>query len=127
MQDRAGDTDANAIDVVIVHFETPDLLRRCVDSLLDNGGEAVRSVVVVDNSVSDHGRAGAAAVGSSRVEIITPDENVGYGSAANLGAGVGAARRLLVLNADTVLLPGALDELAAALQRHDMAVAGPRL
>ena len=69
-------------------------------------------VIVVDNDSRDvRGRAGAA-------RVIRNEENVGFALACNQGIDAASGELVLLLNDDTVVEPGALPELVAALERH---------
>lgn len=128
MGDGSADDDGPMIDVVIVHYETPTILGRCIASVIDHADDLIGSIVVVDNSTTPSGRDGARAHASERVRLMTPETNVGYGAAANRGAALGDSTRLLVLNADTVLTPGAVRTMIAALDDHpEVGIVGPLL
>lgn len=118
-------------DVVVVAYETPRLLDRCLASLTDPitaGGNRVGRVVVIDNSPSDECAEVVRRHGS--VELVRPDSNVGFGRGANIGLAAtrGGADFVLVLNADTEVLPGAVEALVDHLVAHPAAaIAGPSL
>lgn len=131
---------AAPIGVVIVSWNVRDLLRACLASL----GEAGRPtrVVVVDNASSD-GSAAMLRAEFPAVGLIANTDNRGFTAANNQGfralglrlgdetaGGLDATRpgRVLILNPDAELAPGALDDLAECLDRHpEAAAAGPRL
>jgi GT2 family glycosyltransferase len=98
------------VAVVIPSWNSAALLERCLDSL---GGQAmVSELVVVDNGSED----GTPALLRERgVDAVILPRNVGFAAAVNLGAARTAAPAVLSLNADTVLEPGAVTALAAAL------------
>ncbi len=101
---------AAPVAVVIPSWNSRDLLPRCLDSL-GGQGDGV-SVFVVDNGSTD----GTLELLEERgVEHLALGENRGFAAAVNLGVARTAAPEVLVLNADTVLEPGALAALAAAL------------
>ena len=53
--------------------------------------------------------------------VVVSGENLGYGRAANLGAGSNTGDWLVVANPDLVWQPGSLDELLDAASRHPRA------
>ena len=60
--------------------------------------------------------------------VIALDENVGFGRANNLGVRRTSGELVLLLNSDTIVPPGAIDALVAALRETpEAAIAGPRL
>ncbi|MFO0829766.1 MAG: glycosyltransferase family 2 protein [Phycisphaerales bacterium] len=119
---RGGD-DAIAVSVVIVNWNTKDLLRDCVASI---ARETKRSheAIVVDNASSD----GSGAMLASEfpwVRRIENQSNRGFAAANNQGIAVARGQYVLLLNPDTVVLDGAIDrclDLMAA--RSDIACLG---
>ncbi len=95
--------------VVIPSWNSAALLGRCLDSL---AGQGQAETFVVDNGSRD----GTAELLRERgIPHVTLPENVGFARAVNLGAARTSAEAVLSLNADTVLEPGALAALEAAL------------
>jgi len=116
-----------SVDAIVVSYNTRDLLLDCLASLeaAQAAGELER-VIVIDSSSPD-GSAATARIAYPEFEVIDVS-NRGYGAAANAGLRRSQADAMLVLNADTVVPPGAVLTLTAVLA-HDpcIAVAGPRL
>jgi N-acetylglucosaminyl-diphospho-decaprenol L-rhamnosyltransferase len=109
--------------VAIVSYNTAPLLRRCLESVL---ADSTGPVLVVDNSSPD-GSADLVRQEFPSVRLRVED-NRGYGAAANLAIGELDTRYVLLLNADTQLMPGTMKALPAYLDHHPAtAVAGPRL
>ncbi|MBK7779584.1 MAG: glycosyltransferase family 2 protein [Ardenticatenia bacterium] len=121
--------------VVIVSYNTRDLLAHCLDSLrleLDAAGIGAE-VQVVDNASSD----GSAAMVAERfpwVQLTALADNRGFTAGNNvvlgpLARGQGASPDwVLLLNPDTEVRPGALQTLLdAAAEDPRIAVAGPAL
>lgn len=99
-----------SVAVVIPSWNSAGLLPRCLDSLA--GQSAELELLVVDNGSSD----GSVELLRERgVPHVSLPENVGFAAAVNLGASRTEAPAVLALNADTVLEPGAVGRLAAAL------------
>jgi len=110
--------------VVIVNYNTREHLRACLAAVLR---ESPREVVVVDNASTDHS-----------VEMVRADYpqvvlhanaiNVGYGAAANQAIAGCSAEYIFLLNADSLLTPGAVRALSGYLDLHPQAaILGPRL
>ncbi|MBI5669984.1 MAG: glycosyltransferase family 2 protein [Chloroflexi bacterium] len=125
------------LGIVIVNWNTRDLLKRCLETVLANQGVTCH-VIVVDNASSD-GSAEMVSRDFPAVQVIKSDINGGYSYANNLGlralgyraAGVVAAdapRYALLLNPDTEVPPDALAEMVRFMDsRPDVGVAGPKL
>jgi GT2 family glycosyltransferase len=101
---------AAPVAVVIPSWNSARLLSPCLDSLA--GQEGVGEVLVVDNGSSDGTRE---LLRERGVEFVALEQNLGFAAAVNLGAARVQAPAVLALNADTVLEPGSVAPLAAAL------------
>ena len=107
------------VTVVVVTHNGPEWVDRCLQALLvDARPDASTEVVVVDSASAEPTRAvlarwAARAPQELRVELA--DDNVGFARGCNLGAALGTGRRVLLLNPDAVVRPGAVDALVAAL------------
>jgi len=123
------------LGIVIVNWNTRDLLRDCLRSVEQSSGVTC-SVVVVDNASSD-GSAGMVRAEFPALTLIANPDNRGYPAANNqglqrLGFGRGgsdeAPRYALALNPDTVVPPDALRDMVAYMDADPrVGVAGPKL
>jgi N-acetylglucosaminyl-diphospho-decaprenol L-rhamnosyltransferase len=116
------------VSVVIVSYESRELLTRCLSALAaDEGGAASREVIVVDQASGD-GTAAWLEAEHPDVRLVALEENVGFGAGNNRGAELAQGRWLLLLNSDAFVRPGAIDELVRfAEARPEIGAAGPRL
>jgi len=116
-----------SVDIVIVNYETADLVDDCLRSIAESAPAVLGDVIVVDNSdVPD--AADSVVRRHPGVRLVRPGTNVGYGAGANLGVRASTAEYVLVLNADTCVRPGTVEALVADLEEHPEAgIAGPRL
>jgi N-acetylglucosaminyl-diphospho-decaprenol L-rhamnosyltransferase len=113
-----------AVAVAVVSWNTRDLLRACLRSLVD---EPLAEVWVVDNASSD-GSAEMVRTEFPSVELIALDHNVGFGPAVNLVAAKTSAPWIAPANSDIEVRPGALRGLLEAAGRQPRAgVLAPRL
>jgi len=112
------------VAVAVVSWNTRDLLRDCLRSLVD---EPLAEVWVVDNASTD-GSAAMVAQEFPSVRLVASDRNLGFGPAVNLVASKTAAPWLAPANADIELRPGALGALLDAGERRPRAgILAPRL
>ena len=113
------------VSAVIVHYRTPHETVEAVQALARTAPET--ETLVVDNASGDSiGRQLQEQEPSARV--VVEMENRGYGAACNRGARATNREFLLFLNSDTVVEPGSVDALVAALDSDPRAAAvGPRL
>lgn len=113
------------LSIIIVNWNTREMLLDCLDSIASNAGEC--EVVVVDNASVD-GSAEAVRNQFPNVKIIQCAENLGYARATMAGFRASAGNYVLFLNSDTVVLSGAVTHLVEFLEeRSKVAACGPRL
>jgi len=113
------------ISVILVNHNGEAHLRRCLQSLENQGPEL--EILFVDNASTD-GSVAVVKEDFSNIRLIEHSENVGFAAANNSAAKVAAGDALLLLNIDAWLEEGALDLLAKALDRDPrVAMAVPRL
>jgi len=114
----------NPFAVVIINYNTCELLRACLETVIS---EAPSEVIVVDNASSDDS---VATVETEYPHVILQANrtNLGYGTAANQAMARCNAKYVLLLNADTLIRPRTLVELKRYLDHHPRAaIVGPRL
>ncbi|MGC8874324.1 MAG: glycosyltransferase family 2 protein [Chloroflexia bacterium] len=124
------------LGIVVVHYNTPQLLSSCLKSL--RTCRVPHAVVVVDNASPSPEGVELVEREFPEARIIRCPENRGFAAACNIGLAAlcpplaGAPGTVdglfLLLNADTVVQAGALETLIAFLEQHPRAgAAGPRL
>ncbi len=104
------------IAVVIVNFNSGDLLARCVEHL-ENQSRPADRILVVDNHSTDH----SLDTVSERpaVEIVQLEENLGFATANNIAFHeLAAADYIITLNPDAFPEPGFIEALQCAAERH---------
>ncbi|NLD44977.1 MAG: glycosyltransferase family 2 protein, partial [Chloroflexi bacterium] len=113
------------LSVIIVSWNTRDLLEACLASLQRAADGLAVETLVVDNASAD----GSAAMVRQRfpqVQLIENTENVGYARANNQAIRQCTGRHVMLLNSDTVVRPGALAALVRFMDTHPAAgAAGP--
>lgn len=108
------------LTILVVSWNTRDLLLRCLESVIDTKGELDCEIVVVDNA-SEDGTAEAVQSAFPEIHLVVNDENLGFAKANNLGIRTRQARHALLLNPDTEMLPGALKRLVEFMDAHTTA------
>jgi len=118
------DAPKDAVAGVVVNYNAREYLLQCVGSLLS---EAVALVVVADNGSTD-GSEMALLERYPEAKWVPTGANLGYGTAANIGAAVVDSPYLLICNADVVIGQGSVTRLRTFLEeRPDVALVGPRI
>jgi GT2 family glycosyltransferase len=115
------------LTVIIVNWNTRDLLRRCLDSLQADASPLVLQVIVVDNGSRD-GSQELLRSGYPWVTRIDNTANVGFARANNQGAVLACTPLLLLLNSDAAMVPGGLWTAVHFMRDHPaVGVAGLQL
>lgn len=123
---RAASTSERVV-VVVVLYNSADLLPDLVASLPEGLAEVPYELVAVDNASSDDSVEVVRALAPEATVVVT-GRNAGY--AAGINAGVAAAAphtAVLVLNSDVRLEPGCVPAMLAALRRRGAGIVVPRL
>jgi N-acetylglucosaminyl-diphospho-decaprenol L-rhamnosyltransferase len=106
------------LSVLIVNWNTCDLLRRCLQSIHRFSPAEPLEVIVVDNASSD----GSAEMVRSEfpdVRLIASAVNTGYARGNNLAFGAAQGDWLLTLNPDTEFLDTSLQKAIEILRAHN--------
>ena len=122
------------LGIVVVSYNTCDLLRRCLTTVYASRGLAFR-LCVVDNASPD-ASAEMVAREFPQAVLIANEENVGYPAANNQGlralgfeqGQAGGPRYALLLNPDTEVQPTTLAQTVAFMDAHsELGILGPKL
>ncbi len=113
------------ISVIIVSYNTRELLMQCLDALA-NATEVPHEVIVVDNGSSD----GSPDAVEQRFPdaVVVRQRNVGFGRGNNAGLQLAGGKFILLLNSDVLVRAHCVDRLADHLLLHpEVGAVGPRL
>lgn len=112
------------ISIIIVSFNTKNLLKKCLASIFKFLKGVNFEVIVVDNASSDD--SGQVAKSFDVVRVIENKKNLGFGTANNQGARIAAGNWLFFFNSDAYLIDNSLLKLLDRLDKDQkIAVAGP--
>lgn len=115
------------ISIIIVSYNTREMLRDCLASVLNETHEAKIEIFVVDNGSTDGSRQ---MIGQCfpQVVLIANVENRGFAAANNQAIARAAGRYFLLLNPDTVILDKAIDRTLQYADQHDnIGALGPKV
>lgn len=104
------------ISVIIINYNTEELLAECLSSLQAQQKD-IHEIVVVDNASADR------SVPMIRerfpsVRLLALSENLGFGRANNLASKHSSGELLFLLNPDTRILPGCLSAIRQYMGAH---------
>jgi len=90
------------LSIIIVSYNTKELLRDCLKSIFQNQGSVDLEIIVVDNASVD-GSVKFVRENFPQVQLIASKDNLGFGKANNKGAKIAKSDILLFLNPDTII------------------------
>lgn len=118
------------IAIVVVTYNSADVLDGCLRSLPDAAqGVTLTDIVVADNASTD-ASVRAAMESTVPVQVVQLGHNAGYAAGFHAGLAIldlGRLDAVMVLNPDCRLWPGCLATLAAALNEPRRGITAPRL
>ena len=95
------------VSVIIVNYNTKDLLANCLTSIFNNTKDLGFEIIVVDNDSHD-GSQDMIKRDFPNVKLIESRINLGFGKANNLGSSIAKGKYLFYLNSDTLLRNNAI-------------------
>jgi len=105
------------LSVVIVNWNTADLLRACLSSLLPYIENPAAQIIVVDNASSD-GSPQMVSTEFPKIHLITLPENIGFSGGNNVGLRSAKGEYLLLLNSDTEVSDDGLWRMCDHMAAH---------
>ena len=115
------------VSVIVVNYNTANLLKAMRDALMRSRGALVVQIIVIDNASRDDSvKVIQREFGDAHV--IVNQTNVGFGRANNQAVGVATGRYLLLLNTDAFVASDTLSKTVAYMDEHpECGVLGVRL
>ncbi|MEE9129311.1 MAG: glycosyltransferase [Phycisphaerales bacterium] len=110
------------LSIIIISWNTRDILRDCLRSVHDNLGDIGAEVLVVDNASTD-GSAEMVEREFSGVHLIKNGTNRGFAAANNQAIRRARGRYFLLLNSDTVVLGDVLGRSVRYMTEHPQVAA----
>lgn len=115
------------VSIIILSYNTKDLLRTCLRSIYKKITGVEFEVLVVDNASSD-GTPQMVEKEFKKAVLIQNEKNVGFSKGNNKGAKAAKGTYVLFLNSDTEFLDGNIGEMVKFfLQNEKVAVVGGKM
>lgn len=112
------------ISIIILSYNTQDLLKKCLASLYSKITDSNFEVIVVDNNSTDDS-VKMLKHDFKKVIVIENKENLGFAKGCNIGATHAKGEYLLFLNSDTEFTASdTLEKLTAQLKEKTVGVVG---
>lgn len=105
------------LSIIIVNWNTRDLLANCLDSIYSSSSPLNSEVIVLDCASSDHSP-DMIRRQFPQVTLIESETNLGFAAGNNLAIRQAGGNHILLLNPDTLVLDSALARLSAALHNY---------
>lgn len=118
------------LSILIVNWNTRDLVVKCLNAALKNAPPFEFELIVIDNHSSDNSADTLVKIFGSqqKIKILQSAQNLGFAKANNLAFEHASGEFILLLNSDTEVQEGALEELVRYLERNpEVGVVGPKL
>ena len=114
------------VSVIIVSYNTRELLKDCLRSVFDNTENLVYEVIVVDNNSKD-GSVQMVEERFPQVLLLSNKENLGFSCANNKAYWHSKGEYLLFLNSDTLIVDAAIEKMHVYLKTHpEVGIIGPK-
>ncbi len=115
------------ISIIIVNWNTKDLLERCLNCVTATAGAVSYELIVVDNASID-GSTDMLRAQYPQVRLVENSQNIGFARANNQGLAIARGRYYLLLNSDAFVNPGAIPAMVKFMDRQaDAGACGCRL
>lgn len=113
------------VSIVIVNYETGDILSECIRSIVGSDYKNVE-IILVDNNSKDKGYRDVKKE-FPQIVLIENEENLGYCGGNNVGIDRCGGEYVVILNPDTVVTPRWLHGLLAGYERFGDGLYQPKL
>lgn len=115
------------ISIIIVNWNTRDLLEQCLHSIQKNITTLSIETIVVDNASSDGSREMVLSLFPETIIIIN-QENLGFATANNIGIKCANGKYLCLINSDIIVMSNCLQSLFLYMENNpQVGIAGPQI
>ena len=122
-----GERPQKGVSVLIVSWNTRELLASCLTSIRESNPTCVVEVIVVDNASED----GSQEMVETRfpdVRLIRAGSNLGFAKGNNLAMQYAVGSMFALVNSDALVHSGCIETLADYLDQHrEVGLVGPRV
>ncbi|OGU55544.1 MAG: hypothetical protein A2V66_07060 [Ignavibacteria bacterium RBG_13_36_8] len=115
------------VSVVIVNWNTKQLLMNCLQTIYDNTELIEFEIIVVDNASSDNS-VEMVKQHFPQTIVLENSENLGYAAANNQGITIARGRYVLILNSDMIFIDDSISKVCSFADSHpNAAVVGCKM
>lgn len=105
------------VSTIIVNYNTKELLRNAINSVVSNSHGLETEIIVVDNKSTDDSIV-MLKENYPNVKVIQNNENLGFPKANNIGIKQSTGRYVLLLNSDTEIIGDCLQKCINYMDSH---------
>lgn len=115
------------LSIIIVHHQTPELLKLCLKSAAETIKDIGYEIIVVDSTISRKAR-DLIKEKHPNIRYLPFKENLGYSRGVNIGMRNSTGKYILILNPDIILTDGAVAKMLDYMKAHqDIGILGPKV
>ncbi len=119
--------DSKKLSVIIVNYRSQEQLKKCLGSIFEKIFTSVDGEIIVVNNDPEE-NLDLLEKNDPKITVINQKKNVGFGSAANIGAKKAKGEYFFFLNPDTEILEGRIEDIIDFLSSDSsLGVVGPRI
>jgi len=115
------------LSVIIVTWNTQDIVQECLGSLREQGQSSDTEVIVVDNASSDQ-TPQLIQNHFPWVRFVQNDTNLGFAGGNNIGVRLSTGKYIALVNSDVVVPKDCLEKMIQYMEQHpDIGMLGPKM
>ena len=115
------------VSIIIVSWNAKEILRACLNSLMDSTVEYAHEIIAVDNGSSD-GSPEMVEKEFPHVRLIKNRYNLGFARANNIGIRASRGRYVCLINSDVIVFEDCIKNLMSFMDENPAAgMAGPKI
>ena len=116
------------LSIVIVNYQTFELTKNTINSVLEYEYPFSYEILVVDNASSDDSLAKLQDYFKDKVKFIASAENNGFAAGNNQALRIADGKYILLLNSDTIVWENTLENIYSYMEEHtDVGACGCRV
>lgn len=125
MSSKKKDTKNPILSIIYVHYNTPELLEKSIDSVKKYTTVNFEIIVIDNNSKKQISKN---IHKQKNIKIVNNSKNIGFGKAVNQAASIARGKYLLLLNPDTIVKKSSISKLVLSLSKsNNIGAVSPRL
>ena len=107
------------VSVIIVNYNTLELTKNTIDSVIEKTKNLNYEIILVDNSSTDGSVEFFEREYKDKIIFIKNNENLGFGRANNKGIEIAKGKYVFLLNSDTLLINNAIKILFDFMEKNE--------